>query len=511
MEFPQWLARLAGRALGAALVLVGPAAVAQQAADTLRVAVVADIANFDPHQFSFVNASLTKNLYDSLIEYTPEGKPIPSLAESWTIAPDSKSVTVVLRKGVKFHSGGAVDAEAVAANFKKAADPKLGKNLYPTMSIVEKWTVVDPSTIRLDFKNPAPERQITDLLQFTTIIDPAGIDNVEQKPAGSGAYMLAERVVGQRIKLTANPNYWRQGEPKTKNVDITVFSQDAAATAALESGGVDVIYGGTLRSAARLKQAGYPVLDGPGPLVQVFRINSTRGPFKNAKFRQAFNYLMDREAILKAGYAGVGQVVALPWAPSSPAHDPSYAKTYALNLDKAKELLKESGLSPAEMSDWKLVVNAGDQPSVAISQVVQATLKKVGINIDLDMKEGSQLVEAMLQGKFDTLFGGVGNIQKFPSRLATNSIYRTTNNPVLGTPHPHPEYVAAIERVDKTLGSGPEVKAAYDNLNKVLVETAFGIPTNTYDQGIIVTGKNVTGFTLDMDNMLVLRTTSFSR
>ena len=62
-----------------------------------------------------------------------------------------------------------------------------------------------------------------------------------------------------------------------------------------------MIYGGTLRSAARLKQAGYPVLDGPGPLVQVFRINSTRGPFKNAKFRQAFNYLMDREAILRAG------------------------------------------------------------------------------------------------------------------------------------------------------------------------------------------------------------------
>ena len=44
----------------------------------------------------------------------------------------------------------------------------------------------------------------------------------------------------------------------------------------------------------------------------------------------------------------------------------------------------------------------------------------------------------MLQGRFDAIFGGVGNIQKFPSRLATNSIYRTVNNPVLGTPHPHP-------------------------------------------------------------------------
>ena len=504
--------RIAGTlAFGLSMTLAAPLSAQQLSGGNLRVAVIADIANFDPHQFSFVNASLIKNLYDSLIEYTPDGKAVPSLAESWQIAPDSKSVTLTLRKDVKFHGGGALNAEAVAANLKKAADPKLGKNLFATMSIVDNWAVVDANTIRVNFKSPVPERQITDLFQFMAIIDPAGIETVEQKPAGTGAYMLAERVVGQRIKLTANPNYWRQGQPLSKDVEITIFSQDAAATAALESGGVDVIYGGTARSAARLKQADYPVLTGPGPLVQVFRINTTRGPFRNAKFRQAFNYLMDRENILRVGYAGLGQVVALPWAPASPAHDPSYVQTYAFNIDKAKELLAQSGLSAAEMSAWKLVVNAGSQPDVAISQIVQNTLKRVGINIDLDMKEGSELVDTMLQGRFDTIFGGVGNIQKFPSRLATNSIYRTVNNPVLGTPHPHPEYVAAIERVNTTVGSAAEVKAAYDNLNKVLVEASFGIPTNTYDQGIIVTAKNVSGFTLDMDNMLVLRTTGFRK
>ncbi|MFY7960210.1 MAG: ABC transporter substrate-binding protein, partial [Elsteraceae bacterium] len=275
--------RLGGLVLGVGLGLglLSPPAQAQQ---SLRVALLADIANFDPHQFSIVNASVIKNLYDNLIEYTPDGKPIPSLAEAWAIAPDSRSVTLTLRKDVTFHSGAKLDADAVAATLKKAADPKLGKNVYPTMSFVQDWTVVDPSTIRLNFKNAAPERQITDLLQFISIIDPAGIDTVEQKPAGSGAYMLAERAVGQRIRLTANPNYWRKDQPVTKEVVMTIFSQDAAATAALESGGADVIYAGSARSASRLKAAGYPVLEGPGPLVQVFRINATRGPFKNEKF-----------------------------------------------------------------------------------------------------------------------------------------------------------------------------------------------------------------------------------
>ncbi len=90
--------RLAGTlAIGLSIALAAPArdvSAQQVSGGTLRVAVIADIANFDPHQFSFVNATLIKNLYDSLLEYTQDGKAIPSLAESWQIAPDSKSVTL---------------------------------------------------------------------------------------------------------------------------------------------------------------------------------------------------------------------------------------------------------------------------------------------------------------------------------------------------------------------------------------------------------------------------------
>jgi peptide/nickel transport system substrate-binding protein len=53
------------------------------------------------------------------------------------------------------------------------------------------------------------------------------------------------------------------------------------------------------------------------------------------------------------------------------------------------------------------------------------------------------------------------------------------------------------------------VKAAYDELNRSLVQSAFGIPTNTYAVGLIVAAKNVGGFTLDIDNMLVARTIGF--
>ncbi len=96
------------------------------------------------------------------------------------------------------------------------------------------------------------------------MIEPSGIDAVETKTAGTGAYTLAERVLGQRIRLVANPKYWRAGQPVAQEIVFTVFSDNEAAAAALESGGVDLIYGASARSAVRLRDAGYQLDPGTG-------------------------------------------------------------------------------------------------------------------------------------------------------------------------------------------------------------------------------------------------------
>jgi len=501
---------MAGLALaGASLAGALPASAQQLKGGRLRVAVLSELANYDPQQLSTVNFHVIKNLYDSLIEYTPEGKPEPSLATEWTIAPDKTAVTLKLRSGVTFQSGTPFKADSVLATLQKGADPKRGKNVFATMSIVKDWSAPDDATVTINFKAPVPERQILDLLQFLLPIDPKGIDTVETVPAGTGPYTLVNRAVGQSLTLKANPKYWREKQPIVQDLVFTVFSEDASASAALESGAVDIVYNGSSRSAVRLKNAGFQVFAGPGPLVQVFRINSTRGPFRNKAFRQAFNHLMDRASILRVGYAGMGKVVALPWAPASPAYDESYNATYAYDLEKAKKLIAASGLSADEVKSWKLLVNGSDEPSVAISQIVQGSLQKIGIPVELDMRQGAEYVTALLGGDFAATFGAVGNVQKFPSRVATNSIYRTSGNPILKDPHPHPDYVAAIARVDGASGSAAEVKAAYDNLNKVLVEEAFGIPTNSYDVGLIVASDKIGGVTLDIDNLFVARTIGF--
>jgi peptide/nickel transport system substrate-binding protein len=502
------LAGVAGLGLAGA-VAPGVQAQALKGGKPLRIALLNDFVNYDPHQFSAQNATVMRNLYDTLIEYDDANRPVPALAERFQIAPDNMSCTVVLRQGVMFHSGAELTSADLDATLKKANDPKTGKNVYPTMSVVKDWTVVDGRTVRFNFKQKVPDRQVTDLLQFMFVIAKDTTDSAETKVNGTGPYTVAERQLGQRLRLTANPKYWRAGQPIVKEVVFTIFSDNEAAAAALESGAADMIFGGGARHAVRLRNAGFQLLQGQGQLVQVFRINTTRGPFRNAKFRQAFNHLIDRAAILRVGYAGVGEVTALPWAPANPAADRSYDKTYAFDIAKGQALLKQSGLSQAEMNDWTMLVNSASEDSVAISQVVQASLKRAGIDVKLELKQGAEYVDALLGGKFFGTFGGVGNVQKFPTRITTNSIYRVANNPVLGTPHPHPDYVAAIQRVETAFGTS-DVKAAYDALNKALVEASFGIATNTFDVFLTVAAKNIGGFTRDIDSLLVLRTIGFT-
>ncbi|MCF6326886.1 MAG: ABC transporter substrate-binding protein [Devosiaceae bacterium] len=477
----------------------------ESSSDTVRIAVVRDIASFDPQQFVTGNFYLIKNLYDSLIEYTADGVAVPSLASAWSIADDSFSISLTLREDVLFHSGNQFNAEAVAVTLEKATDPERGRQLFSTMSVVKDWTLDGEFAISINFKNPTSDRQMLDLVQFLLPIDPAGIDTVDTIPAGTGAYLLEERLVGQSVTFRANPNYWRADEPATENIVFTIFDDDDSATAALESGIADIIYSGSSRSAIRLADAGYQIIKGPGKLTQVFRINSTRGPFQNQKFRQAFNYMMDRENILRIAYSGLGDIAALPWAAVSPAYDASYIEEFAFDVDKAKALLAETGLSAAEMNDWELLVRSRETDQV-IAQIVQASLADAGLDIKLNVLGAAEWREDLLGGNFAAVVAAVGNVQKFPSRVSTNSIYRTSNNPVFGDPHPHPAYVEAIERVNTTVGSEEEVQAAYDNLNRVLVEEAFVIPITTYETGLIVAAPNVSGFTVDIDNMFVART-----
>ena len=133
----------AGTIAGTSLLAAARRAAAKKRGGTLTVGMPNDWNTFDPHNLAFANFTLQQNLYDTLIRYDQNLKPLPGLAERWVVAPDGQSVTLTLRKGVKFHSGKDLVAADVVKNFEKAADKDRGFNMLPAVANVAEVTAPD--------------------------------------------------------------------------------------------------------------------------------------------------------------------------------------------------------------------------------------------------------------------------------------------------------------------------------------------------------------------------------
>lgn len=178
----------AGAAAGTSLLAAARRAAAKKRGGTLTVGLPQDAISFDPHNLLFQGFPIHQSFYDTLIRYDQTLRPLPGLAERWTIAPDGQSVTLVLRKGVKYHSGKDFVAADVVKNFEKATDPARGFNMLPAVANVAEVTAPDAGTVLIKFKKVSPE--VFDLLQAMSIIDPSGMDGIARRAAGAGRSSL---------------------------------------------------------------------------------------------------------------------------------------------------------------------------------------------------------------------------------------------------------------------------------------------------------------------------------
>jgi ABC-type transport system substrate-binding protein len=179
----------AGTVAGTSLLAAARHAAAKKRGGTITVGMPNDWNTFDPHNLAFANFTLQQNLYDTLTRYDQNLKPLPGLAEKWTVAPDGQSVTLMLRKGVKFHSGKELVAADVVKNFEKAADKDRGFNMLPAVANVAEVTAPDAGTVGIKFKKVSPE--VFDLLQAMAIIEPAAMESLKNRgsaPARSSSW-----------------------------------------------------------------------------------------------------------------------------------------------------------------------------------------------------------------------------------------------------------------------------------------------------------------------------------
>ena len=155
-----FLASTGGALIGmSALGLAGQAAAAQrhpQRRGTLKFSARSDIGGLDAHKHNLNHTTdATAAMYTGLTDIDTQGNIIPGLAESWEPNKDLTTWVFRLRKGVLFHNGREVDAEAVKLNIERIKDPKIGgdweRGAIENITTAE---VLDRYTVRLNTREP---------------------------------------------------------------------------------------------------------------------------------------------------------------------------------------------------------------------------------------------------------------------------------------------------------------------------------------------------------------------
>jgi ABC-type transport system substrate-binding protein len=301
------------------------------------------------------------------------------LAESWQLAPDLKSITFNLRKGVKFQDGTDFNAQAAKWNL----DRDIAAKKTPLWSSVD---VIDDYTIRINLKSY--QNTILNDLEGTAgmMVSPTaaqtnGTDWLLTHPVGTGPYQFKSFSKDVSLEYTRFNDYWG-GKPYLDGIKFIFVADPTTGELAFESGIADVINTGTDQITHELVQKGYKLEKRPGAMAALIPdSNHPSSPFSNIKVRQAVEYAIDRQALVNTFGYGLWEVVNQPASAAQFGHiDDS---PYKYDLAKAKQLMQEAGY-PNGFKTTIITASIFDQnPLLAI----QSQLSAIGINASLNVQD----------------------------------------------------------------------------------------------------------------------------
>lgn len=273
-------------------------------------------------------------LFTPLIVYDEDFRPVPALAESWTLS--DTAVTFRLRDDLDWHDGTPVTARDVAFTFERAKDPAFASPLAAAyLANVESAEVLGDHEIRFEFTAPHSEP----LQDFFWPPIPAHLlsdaDATEmarapynRDPIGNGPYRFVRWDANQQLVFTANPEYPEGlgGPPEIGQVIYRIIPDQTTMLAELLRGGIEVDGPLAPSQAGRVKEAdGVELQSFPWRQFSYIGWNTRRPQFADADVRRALTTAIDRAAIVGAVLEGHGSVASgpiPPWHRLSPELEP---------------------------------------------------------------------------------------------------------------------------------------------------------------------------------------------
>jgi len=309
----------------------------------------------------------------SLVRLDADMKFQPALAASWTIEDDYRVFTFKLQENAYFHSGRPVTAEAVAWNYNRLFDSRVGSLLAVDYAGVESIRAIAKDTV--EFRYPEPFPALLYQLSGRTHI----ADDSQTQPVGAGPFQVTDWVRGSHLTMKRFDKYYEPGLPLADEIVVTWAPDSAYRLDLIERGEVDIVESVPAKAADDLRKRGLlESASTASPRKLSFAFNCGIPPFDDVRMRQAVAHAVDREAVVETFFGSYAHVFDAAYAAGSqwaPDLDP-----ISVDLEKARSLVKEAGYADG-VTIRTVTTNVAPIPRVA--QAVAADLAQIGITLDI--------------------------------------------------------------------------------------------------------------------------------
>ncbi|MFC1534597.1 ABC transporter substrate-binding protein [Thermodesulfobacteriota bacterium] len=380
------------------LILSGTAGIAEtsgpQYGGTLRIGLPTDALGLWPADIrSTRDQYIAHAALEPLARFDETLKLKPFLAEKWVEDPDSKTITVTLKKGIKFHDGTDFNAHAAKWNIEHYIKAK-------KIKAAESVDVVDNFTIRVnlsEWNNSALEPVLRTWHASPTAFNEHGKDKkwARLNPVGTGPFKFVSWKRDVKSVYEKFDGYWQEGKPYVDRLEYTIIADPLVAVASLKKGEIDVLIDVTPSDAVGLEKEGkldiVQLKTGIGAGMYGFAGSSSikGSPFVDIRVRRAITHAINVQPISNAVFKGK-TVVTNQWGSPQIWSYNQAVVGYPYNPEKAKKLLAEAGYP----NGFKTKIYTMSNPDVeAMVTGVQSQLKEVGIDAE---------IKVMNFGKFDT-------------------------------------------------------------------------------------------------------------
>lgn len=475
------------------------------------------------------------HLYNGLLQLDESLNIKASIAMDWEISSDGLVYKFNLRKDVFFHDdfafpdgkGRRVVAADFVNSFERILDPEVGSPgawiFRGRIDSIQPFSAPDDSTFIL--KLLSPFRPMTGILtmQYCSVVPKEIVDHYgrdfREHPVGTGPYQMKRWMENQALFLKRNPNYFEKENneqlPYQEGVRISFINDRKTAYLELMNGRIDFMSGldasfvnelltkeGELQYNLRDQ---LQFLKSPYLNTEYLGINMASddpdNPLHHKKVRQALNYGIDRDLMLRSMRNNVGRSANSGFTPRGlPSHDPEKVRGYTYDPDKASQLLKEAGYPNGEnMPTIKLQTNKDYED---LCTFMASMWDDLGVKVQVDILESATLREMMSKGQSD--FFRASWIGDYPDpETFTIMFYSKTPAPPNYTRFKNARY---DELYEAALGENNDsLRIEYhQEMDRILIEEAPVIFL-FYDETALFAKRNITGLSKNAVNLLSVK------